>query len=568
MLSLLKSVLKSSLKKPNRIENDDQQSNTKDETIANIAGSDFAVLWLAAEREAKAGNDKEARHLCYLALEKEPDNPILLCQLGTIEQKMAFYDDARDNLLTAIHADSGYLPAYRQLALLYRELKEFDTSIVYLKRALEIAPNNQDILCDLGNAHASKKLYPEAVNFYEQALAIAPDWGEAYSNLSNSLLLMNEYEKAVEPLLIAKAMGVTSREIHINFSYLYSSTGYLPRAYRYAQKALQKYPEDEQFHWMSSWSLLLYKHFHRGWMEYEYRFCEAAGVTRRNLNFPEWQGENLTGKTILIIAEQGLGDQLMFASCFYDIVNIAQKCIIECDRRLLGLFENSFPNIQFIGTQLKSNDKLLAQITCDIDYYTHIGSLPRWLRNDISDFYPQRCYLKANVERIAHWRQQLQQIGSGLKIGISWRGGVDKTRTQFRTIRLADWEPILKIKGVHFINLQYGDCKQELQEISSSLEVEIHHWPEAIADYQETAALVSSLDLVLSVCTSVIHLAGGLGKKTWVLVPAAPEWRYLAHDKMMPWYLQVQLFRQQRLLEWQPLLLEIADKLRLLQLNN
>ena len=150
-----------------------------------------------------------------------------------------------------------------------------------------------------------------------------------------------------------------------------------------------------------------------------------------------------------------------------------------------------------------------------------------------------------------HWRERLQRdLGAGLKVGISWRGGTPKTRARARTLSCADWAPILSVPGCQFVNLQYGECEAMLQQFQSEHGILPMHYPEALADYDETAALVCALDLVVSVCTAVIHLTGALGRPVWILAPLAPEWRYTAHRPVMPWYPSTRVFRQATMEDW------------------
>ncbi len=148
-----------------------------------------------------------------------------------------------------------------------------------------------------------------------------------------------------------------------------------------------------------------------------------------------------------------------------------------------------------------------------------------------------------------------------MKVGISWFGGAASTRRDTRSTQLPDWLPVLSQTSCSFVSLQYGECRDEIAELASRSGIGLHHWQMALDSYSETAALVGALDLVISVCTSVVHLAGALGKRAWVLVPVCPEWRYLGAGNRMPWYPAVQLFRQHTLGEWQPVIAAVRARL-------
>lgn len=567
MLHLLKTALKSTLRKPKKNDSKVQPSTSIIlDTATETSTSSFTSLLHAAEREDKAGNKKNARHFLYEALEHEPDNTQLLCKLGKLENKMELYDDAQDNLLTAIHLQPDNILAYIELGNLSLKKNELDEAISYFKKAHEIEPNSPFPLNGIGNILLKKLDYDSALAAYQKAIDAAPGLSVSYTNLGHCYLQMKTYDQAILPLQIAQVLDPRQIEPYINLVFIYYTHGELSKAYRTTLKGLSIDPSNETLRWSLSWLLLLFKRFDQAWLEYEYRFSSAGGdVTKRTLPLPLWNGEDLTGKTIFIAAEQGLGDQIMFASCLPDLIKQANSCIVECDKRLAGLIQQSFGNIQIFDTQHTDDATTYSMLPHPIDYYTHIGSLPRWLRQDAKSFIPARAYITAEKYRIQYWQERLRTLGDGLKIGISWRGGGEKTRNFLRSIPLNEWEPILKLPNCQFINLQYGDCEQDLQEVRKSFDVSIQHWPEAIEDYQETAALVSALDLVVSVCTSLIHLSGALGQRTWVLVPSAPEWRYLANDESLPWYQNVKLFRQQQLWQWHPVIEHVASELTKLQ---
>ncbi|RPI48731.1 MAG: hypothetical protein EHM59_00630 [Betaproteobacteria bacterium] len=189
------------------------------------------------------------------------------------------------------------------------------------------------------------------------------------------------------------------------------------------------------------------------------------------------------------------------------------------------------------------------------------GSLPLYFRRRLEDFPRHHGYLRAAPERIAHWRQRLASLGPGLKVGLSWVGGALKTRRALRSIGLPQLSPVLRSPGAHFVSLQYTRCEADIDAFTRDSGIAIHHWPEAIADYDETAALVSALDLVISVTTSIVHLAGALGKPAWILVPTVAEWRYLRSGCSMPWYPSVRLHRQAVLGDWVPVVEEIRSAL-------
>jgi hypothetical protein len=282
-----------------------------------------------------------------------------------------------------------------------------------------------------------------------------------------------------------------------------------------------------------------------------YLWHRALEVERDSgIGAPAWDGSSLAGKRIALIAHQGLGDQIIFASCVPQLLAQASQMTLFCDARLVPIFGRSFA-----GAEVREASALPA-LACglQVDFQAALARLPLYLRNRWSDF-PGSAFLRADPDRVAAWRERLQGLGPGLKAGISWRGGNPETSGKRRSVPLHQWRELLATRGVHFVNLQYGDCARELQESR------VVHWQEAIDDYDETAALVAALDLVISVTTAVIHLGAALGTPTWVLVDARPQWRYFERGARMPWYAAARLFRQREGAGWDEVLDEVAREL-------
>ena len=168
------------------------------------------------------------------------------------------------------------------------------------------------------------------------------------------------------------------------------------------------------------------------------------------------------------------------------------------------------------------------------------------LRNHAADFPAHRGYLIPDTAKVTAWRARLAALGPGLKVGLSWRGGTPGTGQAVRSIALDVLSPILSLPNAHFISLQYGDVGNEVAELRTRHGVDLHVWSDANADMDGVAALVASLDIVITVCTTAAHLAGALGKTAWVMVPVVAEWRYLETGTLIPWYPSLRLFRQQR----------------------
>jgi len=234
--------------------------------------------------------------------------------------------------------------------------------------------------------------------------------------------------------------------------------------------------------------------------------------------------------------------------------------VIECSPKLETLFRRSFSAARVYAPIADRAPPPDAQ-KAPIDMQIPIGSLPLHFRRSRAEFPRHSGYLKGDPVRIDAWRERLAALGPGLTIGVSWQGGTHKSRRPVRSMALERWQPILRRSNAHFIDLQYTDCGAELAALRTDTGIQIHSWDAVRTDYEETAALVSALDLVISVCTAVIHLGGALGRPVWVMAPYSPEWRYGIAGEEMPWYPSVRVFRQAAFGEWDAVVERVAQSL-------
>lgn len=410
------------------------------------------------------------------------------------------------------HAEALHL-----LGLVAHEKGEDDVAIDLVEEAIAVAPNRAEYWNDCGELYRSFLMFDQAERCYRQAIGLAPEDAKAWSNLG----------------LVYQARGLVDESLE------------------YLRRACDIDPGFAVAHVNMAVSLLLRGDFAGAWEQYSHRSLRLPEYLRGS-STPRWDGAPLEGRTILVVGEQGLGDQIWFASCLPDLLDVAARVVVDPHPRLVGLFAASFPGAEIMA----------AGGPCpSVDCYVPMGDLPRHFRCCRKDFPGRRSYLVADVLRRARWRQALDALGPGLKVGISWRGGLVRTGRQQRSLDLEAFVPLLKLSGCHFVSLQYGPHHSEIGALRDRHGIAVHHWHDAIDEYDETAALVAELDLVVSVDTSVVHLAGALGTAVWVLLPFAPEGRWQLGCTDSPWYPAVRLFRQQAVADWLPVLAEVRKAL-------
>ncbi len=408
---------------------------------------------------------------------------------------------------------------------------------------------------------------------YEAARAIAaaavardPAAYEARLLLGRAFQKLHEPARALEQFEAALRLRGDDAELYDFRGSMYQEIGRLQDAFADYDRALALRPDFPLAAFHRAMARLLVGDFERGWQDYELRRL-SAGFATAAAGLPRWDGSPLAGRTLLIAREQGLGDEIMFASMFSQLVSQSKHCIVECDPRLVTTFRRSFPRATVFGTD--AGGGLPAWIAPEsIDVAIEAGSLPGLLRRRRDDFPKHAGYLSADPLKVDRWRQRLAGMGPSLKLGLAWTGGVRRTRRSLRSLSLEDMLPLLRTPGTRFVSLEYtGDAGRDIDALRARHGIEIVHWPEAIADYDETAALVCALDRVVSVCTSVVHLGGALGRPVSVLAPVSPEWRYGFAEDSMPWYPSVRLFRQADYGEWGPVISAVACELAALRRN-
>jgi tetratricopeptide (TPR) repeat protein len=305
-----------------------------------------------------------------------------------------------------------------------------------------------------------------------------------------------------------------------------------------------------------SLALLMRGDYAAGWLQYEQRFI-ASGKRARSVGASVWRGESLAGRTIAVLSEQGLGDETMFASCLPDLLKTAGHVVIECDPRLQPIFSRSFAQatVRCRDGDGAAQDNDAARPDCEIS----IGSLPLHFRPARESFPQTAGYLFADTGKVKRWRDSLGASGASRRIGIAWRGGTLRNRQYLRSLDLAEMLPVLRQPGCEFVNLQYGDRRNELNWICEQSGIVVRDLAQDVGtDIDELAAAVEALDLVITVDNTIAHLSGALGKPVWILVPFSAEWRYGRDRESMDWYPTARLFRQPAPRDWATVVERVA----------
>jgi tetratricopeptide (TPR) repeat protein len=483
--------------------------------------------------------------------------------LGNVYQLRGQAQSAAESYRRALAANPELPAAHFSLGIVLRHLGQLPDAIEHFRRAGSLSPALTDAFKECALCQVQLGAYSDALATVQYGLDVAPEAAELHAVRGVIRQAMHEPQAALEAYERAQSLGHADAELWKNLGIVYQELGRLPEALVSYDRALALKPDFPIARFHRALAELLAGDYANGWPDYELRLISEDRPPRASAH-PRWDGSALAGRTILVYGEQGLGDEIMFASCLPEIIDAAGLCIIECSSKLEQLFRRSFPRARVYAATLDRSvpESVRAEaIDCEVPS----GSLPLHLRRSIGDFPQHQGYLAADPQRVGAWRKRLRAVGPGLKVGISWRGGTHQTRSPLRSIPLSQWEPVFKAADAHFVSLQYGECRDELDELAGRQGIRVTHWQEAIDDHDETAALVNALDLMISVCTAVIHVSGALGRPVWIMAPYSPEWRYGFAGETMPWYPSVRIFRQPSFGNWPAVISTVARELSSLE---
>lgn len=466
--------------------------------------------------------------------------------------------DCFNRALKIRHDDAD---AHNNLGLSYLSAGRAEDATDAFVLALHFRPDFPQAFYNMALAALAAREVVECVRCLERALKLNPDYAAAHNTLGYLLTHQTgDFERGAGHVRAAMQLSPEDPDVLCNYSAVLAQEGRAAEALELCESLLASHPAMHEARLNRALALLKLGRFGQAWPDYEARKLARGNYVPRALPFPEWQGEPLPAGRLLIYAEQGLGDQIMFASCVPDALKLTGGCLVECAPALAPLFARSFEPAEVVAQTTDDNlvrSARVAGVTCQVA----IGSLPSRFRQCRADFSAAAPYLRAAPARRAYWKDRLSALGAGIKVGISWSGGALSTRGASRSLPLAEWAPILCEEQCHFVSLQYGDAAGQINALPATQRSRLHDWREAIENFDETAALVDALDLVITVQTALVHLAGALGKPAWVMVPAACEWRYGEGGATMPWYPTVRLLRQTRPGEWHAVIERIAHDL-------
>lgn len=392
-----------------------------------------------------------------------------------------------------------------------------------------------------------------AAALYKQVLQIEPRHLEALQNLGKCYKDENNNELARKTWRIALDIE-NDADLWGNIGATYTNNGTPDEAIQALTEGLKLRPNDKSIRHNLALAYLEKGDWEQGFALYDERLGLMT-PERHAKRLPRWDGT--PGKRVIVWGEQGVGDEIMFASCLPDAIAVAGKVAFECHPRLLETFRRSFPGIECHGTR-----KVLVPQWIDYDQWDaqiSVASLPRLFRKTDADF-PGTPYLKPDAEKVARFRGNANKP----RIGVAWKGGIKKTRSDLRSIELATLLPVFSAIDADWHSLHYmPEAPAEILDLDFEAGVRLRHGARVISaeNMDDFNALVASMDLIITVCTTLVHQAGAMGVPAWCLVPDKPAWRYRVAGDTMPVYESVQLIRQEPGQPWERVAERVADML-------
>lgn len=414
---------------------------------------------------------------------------------------------------------------------------------IQFRKALSIAPQLEEALFYLGYCLHLSGRYDDALSAYNQTLAVSPLHVAAWNNRGNTLLKLHHYEEAAESYSRALQLEPDLHDARIALATCFQALGLVNEAMSACNEVLGAAPEHAEAHWNRSLLLLLNGEYREGWQEYEWRWKKRDFTSpSRSFNQPCWQGEDITGRIVLVHAEQGFGDTLQFCRYIPLLSARGARVVLECHAPLVSLMARVAGVAGVIPT---------GGIPGRYDLHVPLLSLPGIFGTSLENIPNNAPYLAPPPDRLPFWRA-LTGNENYLRVGLCWSG--KSYPDPGRSCPADQLAPLAAMDGVVFYSLQLGR--------EGALPFAMIDHTNLIRDFADSAALIAQLDLVITVDTAVAHLAGAMGKPTWVLLPYSPDWRWLLNRDDSPWYPSLRLFRQSCRGSWQDVIQRVKSTLR------
>ncbi|MEO3429431.1 tetratricopeptide repeat protein [Pelagibius sp. CAU 1746] len=501
--------------------------------LNNSDAKAFYHLGLIKKRQ---GLIKEAVDAYSMAVGLKPDYAEAHVNLGKIAIDNEKYELGEKSCFKAIEANPKMAQPYINLCMIKRAQGNFEESIRYGKKGVELDPINGAAHSNLGNTYMDQHRYREALVCFRKAMEFEPSFASSYFNTGNALRLLHELDKANVHYDKAIDLEPERGEYIHNRGLVCQEQGDNPKALEYFRKAVKFQPNEPGLQFSLARSLWRNELFEESWDYFDSGLTANLRKPVRCFRQPRWRGEDIADKRILVWREQGLGDEIDFSRRYPHIIDAAGQVVIEADKRMLPIFERSFPQASFLPEKLDVKTDLERK---DCDLHLPAGNLLQYFPLTEAEIamkrYPEddleaafacgersrnaKGYLAPDPKLVEQMAERVSGLPEGFKLGICWRSQYSHRDRDIHYTRLEMWEPIFRIPGLVFVNLFYEKCEEEIAEAEARFGIKIHRWDDIdLKDDMESAfALTTQMDMVLSTSTSPSRIAEAVGKEIWLM---------------------------------------------------
>ncbi len=489
-------------------------------------------------------------------LKLEPDSVEAWMNLGNANKEIRQYDEALRAYREGLKRNPNSADIYFNLGTMEMARERTQAAVAYYLKAIELKPGHAGFYHNLGNAYQKLEEYDNALAQFEKALSLDPSLAISHNGLGMCKMKLGLYDEAVQCYQTALSMQPDMAEFHFNMGYVLSKQTRYQEALACYDRALALKPDHLDAHLNRSLKWLLTGDYERGWPEYDWRL-KTSSFPKLDYGKPAWKGEDLNGKTILVIAEQGYGDNFQFIRYLPLLQQKGARVVFACQPELLMVLRDCNGIDQLVERTLD------LPATCRYDTYSYLMSLLAVFGTRVDTIPQPQPQLSLDENRLRHFQSMLA-ADSHFKVGVVWASKPSNLSSPARSCTLSDLAPLFHLEGTSFYSLQKGDAAKQLAEAGEGFP--LANLDAELRDFADTATVIAQLDLVITVDTAVAHLAGILGKPVWVMLPHDPDWRWLLNREDSPWYPTARLFRQPAPKAW-PQVIEAVSKALREQLN-
>jgi len=473
-----------------------------------------------ALKHYQAGNLQQSEAIYREILKVNQNNADVFFYLGLTLQTKGQLDDALACYQKAVELRDTFFTAYNNIGNILQKKGQIDEAMTYYQKALQINPNFPEAYNNLGTIFKDKGQIDEAMTYYQKALQINPNFSAAYNNL-----------------------GSTFRD-----------KGQIDEALTCYQKAINLNPNFVEAHWNMAFTLLLNGNFKEGWKEYEWRW-KFLDHYLDHITQPLWDGSNIKGRTVLLHAEQGLGDTIQFIRYAKLVAQLGARVIVGCQKELARIVQTveGIDKVIPYGDPFPEFDLHCPLLRLPLLFGTTLESIPREIP-----------YIAVDPLSVINWKEKIQnQHSTKFKIGLVWAGRPSHINDRNRSFSLEIFSPFAGLSNISFYSLQKGEAAKQAKNPPQGLQ--LIDFTDEIKDFTDTAAFIQNLDLIISADTAVAHLSGAIGKSVWTLLPFSPDWRWMLNREDSPWYPTMRLYRQPSFGDWKSVIDRISAELKKIQ---